>query len=99
MEMRDGGLSQGGEIVSEYSNAWIDMRHDNARNSACSVVLAEAQAEHDAADGPVLCAQAVRPRRRRRQPFRMAEPARRIVTLRSARCGGSVEWFVEWLTG
>ena len=24
-----------GEIVSEYSNAWIDMRHDNALNSAC----------------------------------------------------------------
>ena len=23
-----------GEIVSEYSNAWIDMRHDNALNSA-----------------------------------------------------------------
>jgi len=30
-----GGLLQGGEIVSEYSNAWIDMRHDNALNSAC----------------------------------------------------------------
>jgi len=29
-----GGLSHGGEIVSEYSNAWIDMRHDNARYSA-----------------------------------------------------------------
>jgi hypothetical protein len=29
-----GGLPQGGEIVSEYSNAWIDMRHDNAVNSA-----------------------------------------------------------------
>jgi hypothetical protein len=27
------GLPQGGEIVSEYSNAWIDMRHDNALNS------------------------------------------------------------------
>jgi hypothetical protein len=25
---------KGGEIVSEYSNAWIDMRHDNALNSA-----------------------------------------------------------------
>jgi hypothetical protein len=24
--MHHGGLSQGGEIVSEYSNAWIDMR-------------------------------------------------------------------------
>jgi hypothetical protein len=24
---------QGGEIVSDYSNAWIDMRHDNALNS------------------------------------------------------------------
>jgi hypothetical protein len=22
-----------GEIVSEYSNAWIDMRHGNARNT------------------------------------------------------------------
>jgi hypothetical protein len=27
-----GGLPQGWEIVSEYSNAWIDMRHDNALN-------------------------------------------------------------------
>ncbi len=25
---------QGGEIVREYSNAWIGMRHDNALNSA-----------------------------------------------------------------
>ena len=25
--------------------------------------------------------------------------AGRMVTLRSARCGGSVEWFVEWLAG
>ena len=30
-------------------------------------------------------------------PLRMAELARRMATLRSARCGGSVEWFVEWL--
>jgi hypothetical protein len=29
----------------------------------------------------------------------MAEPARRMVTLRSAPCGGAVEWFVEWLAG
>jgi hypothetical protein len=28
------GPPQGGEIVSEYSNAWIDMRHDNVRYSA-----------------------------------------------------------------
>ena len=33
------GLLQGGEIVSEYSNAWIDMRHDNALNSARPVGL------------------------------------------------------------
>jgi hypothetical protein len=26
-----------GKFVSEYSNAWIDMRHDNARNLACAV--------------------------------------------------------------
>jgi hypothetical protein len=32
MEIVHGGLPQGGEIVSEYSNAWIDMRHDNALN-------------------------------------------------------------------
>jgi hypothetical protein len=31
-----GGLPQGGEIASEYSNAWIDMRHDNALNSGMS---------------------------------------------------------------
>jgi hypothetical protein len=37
--------------------------------------------------------------RRRRQPLRMAEPARRMVTLRSVRCGGVVEWFVEWIAG
>ena len=34
MEILHGGLPQGGEIVSEYSNAWIDMHHDNALNSA-----------------------------------------------------------------
>jgi hypothetical protein len=28
-----GGLPQGGKIVSEYSNEWIDMRHDNALNT------------------------------------------------------------------
>jgi len=28
-----GGLPQGGEIVGEYSNAWIDMRRDNALNT------------------------------------------------------------------
>jgi hypothetical protein len=28
MKILHGGLPQGGEIVSEYSNAWIDMRHD-----------------------------------------------------------------------
>ena len=29
-----GGLPQSGEIVSKYSNIWIDLRHDNALNSA-----------------------------------------------------------------
>jgi len=61
--------------------------------SACSVVLAEAQADHDAADEPVLCAQAVGPRRRC-QPLRMAELAQRMVTLRSARRGGP--WNGSW---
>ena len=28
--------SREAEVVSEYSNAWIDMRHDNALNSAMS---------------------------------------------------------------
>jgi len=32
--MLHGGLPQGGEIVSEHSNAWIDMRHDNVIISA-----------------------------------------------------------------
>ena len=30
--------SREAEVVSEYSNAWIDMRHDNALNSAMSGV-------------------------------------------------------------
>ena len=33
---RAGFPPQGGEIASEYSNAWIDMRHDNALNSTMS---------------------------------------------------------------
>ena len=38
MEILHGGPPQGGEIVSEYSNAWIDVRHDNALISADSGV-------------------------------------------------------------
>jgi hypothetical protein len=34
METLHGGLPQGGEIVSEYANAWINIRHDNALISA-----------------------------------------------------------------
>ena len=62
--------------------------HDPGRNliAACAVVLAEARADHNAVDGPVLCADWWA--RRRCQPLR-AELARRMVTLRSARCGGS----------
>ena len=31
--------SRKAEIVSEYSNPWIDMRHDNALNSATCVAV------------------------------------------------------------
>jgi hypothetical protein len=36
--MLRGGLAQGGEIVSEYSNTWIDVRHDDVRQRAMSGV-------------------------------------------------------------
>ena len=44
-KMLHGGLPQGGEIVSEYSNAWIDMRHDNVIISAFEVVWGPVSAE------------------------------------------------------
>jgi len=50
---------KGLQAVSEYAVLRIDIRSDNARYSACSVVMAEARAGHNVADGPVLWAQAV----------------------------------------
>ena len=49
-----GGLQQGGEIVGEYSSAWIDMRHNNALNSAVTGAFwcgADERASGEAAPG------------------------------------------------
>jgi hypothetical protein len=49
------GHPRGGEIVSEYSNTWIDMRHDNALNSQKSVsgrARRHAETDSEPAAGP-----------------------------------------------
>jgi hypothetical protein len=69
------------------------MRGHNVLFSACAVALAEARTGHHAAGGPVLCTQAVV---RAAVVSRTGWPelARRVVTLRSACCGGS--WTGSW---
>ena len=80
-----GRPSPGRAALNELSAPALTI-HDVTSSHACAVVLAEARADHNAVDGPVLCADCWA--RRRCQPLR-AELARRMVTLRIACCGGS----------